>query len=123
MMSKVQIYNLQHTWPHYLKFKVVVQPNGRRHRVKGGRWQVRRLPDEIHLPYFRPSYTPKAGPWRAWTHGKAQKWNKWFKTQDEAMSYAQTVAMLYRKLPHEQITKSVIQLALINRGLDAKVES
>lgn len=99
------------TWPRYLKWRK--SPSVLRSRVRGGRWSVRRMPDEVPMPYFIPIRPGSSvGPWRAWSDSKASKWNKWFNTYEEAMHYATTVSMLYRRLEDHQINRLVIDMAL-----------
>ena len=49
--------------------------------VAGGRWKVRRL------------YGDK--PWRAWTHGRASRFNRRFGTHREAILHASLVAQMF----------------------------
>lgn len=58
------------------------KPAGRR-LVKGGRWKIRRR-------YGTPR------PWRAYTDGKAKKWNRGFPTWEMAMRWSMAVATIYR---------------------------
>lgn len=51
-------------------------------QVKGGRWRIRRklLGDR---------------PWRAWSDGRAKRWNRSFPTHAEAVAWATLVAKTY----------------------------
>lgn len=71
-----------------------------RPQVRGGRWKIRRVPT-----------VPHNKPWRAWTEGKAKKWNRRFATHEEAYAWAQLVAITYRD-NEDQIADAALGLAL-----------
>lgn len=68
-----------------------------RPQVRGGRWKVRRFP---------VSHSPDGKPWRAWSDGKAKRWNRRFATHDEAVKWAELVAITYRN--HDDIEANAI---------------
>ena len=57
-----------------------------RHPVKGGRWKVRKL--------RKPFADGRV--WMARTDGKAMRWNRSFKTHEDAVRWAHFIGLMYK---------------------------